>query len=333
MISANDSKHVLVTGATGFVGINLVQALIDKRHDVSCLVRSTSDTRMLQSKPVRLLVGDLCNPEAIRNSERTFQVVYHVAGAIKAANRKQYFQINHIGTLRLLEALQEAHPDLERFVCVSSLAAAGPSRNQCGLVETQKPTPISWYGESKLAAEKEVLRFANAFPVTILRPSAVYGPHDREILLIFRMIKRGCLFTPGRHTRKFSLVHVLDLVNAIIQAGEGAAPSGDIFNISRPEIYEWAEIGRAVARELGVRYRQVSLPIWTTRVAGIAGDCWTIATGKPASINSQKVKELLEPSWICDSSKARENLGFKPGITLENGIRMTIDWYQEQGWL
>jgi dihydroflavonol-4-reductase len=333
MISAHNPKNVLVTGATGFVGINLVKALIERGYDVSCLVRSTSDTRMLQNTPVRFLVGDLDHPEAIRNSERSFQVAYHVAGAIKAANRYQYIQINQIGTRRLLEVLEETNPKLARFVFISSLAAAGPSGNHCGLTEDQKPNPISWYGESKLAAENEVSSYKTAFPVTILRPSAVYGPYDREILLIFRMIKRGCLFTPGRHTRRFSLIHVADLVNAIIHAGEWDTPSGEIFNISRPEIYEWSEMGRAVARELGMRYRQISLPKWITLVAGFAGDFWTRSTGRPASINSQKVKELLEPSWICDSSKARNCLGFKPEIDLESGIRATVGWYQNQGWL
>jgi len=333
MVSSNNSKSVLVTGATGFVGINLVKALLDKGDDVSCLVRETSDTRILQNERVHFLTGDLTNPEAIRNSDRTFHVVYHVAGAIKAANRNQYFQINHLGTLRLLEVLKETNPDLARFVLISSLAAAGPSRNHCSLTEDQKPNPISWYGESKLAAENEVLRYATTFPVTILRPSAVYGPYDKEILLIFRMIKRGCLFTPGRHTRRFSLIHVNDLVNGIIQAGECAMRTGEIFNISRSEVYEWAEMGRAVARELGVDYRQIPLPKWTTVIAGLLGDGWTIATGKPASINSQKVKELLEPSWICDSTKAHEQFGFNPGINLEDGIRTTVRWYQSQGWL
>jgi dihydroflavonol-4-reductase len=114
---------------------------------------------------------------------------------------------------------------------------------------------------------------------------------------------------------------------------EWDTPSGEIFNISRPEIYEWSEMGRAVARELGMRYRQISLPKWITLVAGFAGDFWTRSTGRPASINSQKVKELLEPSWICDSSKARNCLGFKPEIDLESGIRATVGWYQNQGWL
>jgi nucleoside-diphosphate-sugar epimerase len=92
-------------------------------------------------------------------------------------------------------------------------------------------------------------------------------------------------------------------------------------------------MGRAAAQVLGMRYRQISLPKWLTIVAGFAGDCWTRATGKPASISSQKVKELLEPSWICDSSKARNLLGFKPEIDLETGIRATVGWYQNQGWL
>jgi nucleoside-diphosphate-sugar epimerase len=256
-----------------------------------------------------------------------------VAGSIKAAGRMQYFQANHLGTRLLVETLAGVNSNLRRFIYISSLAAAGPSWGSRGLREEEKPNPISWYGESKLAGEREVLQYSRKFPVTILRPSAVYGPGDRETLLIFRMIKRGCLFTPGQYARRFSLIHVDDLVAGIIEAGARDTPSGEVFFISRPEMYAWDEVGRAIALTLGKPYRQVSLPQWMAKAAGIAGDRWSQITGRPASVNSQKVRELLEPSWLCDSTKARMQLGFNPVIDLENGIRQTVLWYQSHGWL
>jgi len=333
MAQADNVRNVLVTGATGFIGRRLVEALLEKGFSVTCLVRGASDTCALQRRPVKLVVGSLDDPEPLRKATDAIHTVFHVAGAIKAANRGQYFQVNQYGTLKLLETLAETNPHLGRFVHVSSLAAAGPSVDGRGLSETEKPSPVSWYGESKLGSEREVLGYAKTFPVTILRPSAVYGPGDRETLLLFRMIKRGCLFTPGRLTRRFSLIHVDDLVAAIIGASERDTSSGEIFFLSRSEVYSWEDVGRAIAQALKKRYRHIRFPQWLAATAGLAGDVWARLVGRPATINSQKVRELLEPSWICDSSKARANLGFCPAIDLETGMEQTVRWYQNQGWL
>jgi dihydroflavonol-4-reductase len=331
MAGSERSGNVLITGATGFVGSNLVRAL--SQYSVTCLVRKTSNTHALQKESVRLVIGDLDDATAIREAGRSIDTVYHLAGTIIAANRRQYFQTNQLGTRHLLETLAEVNPGLKRFVLVSSLAAAGPSIDGQSLTEAQKPDPISWYGESKLAAEEEVLRFREVFPVTILRPSAVYGPGDRETLLVYRMIQRGCLFTLGRYQRRFSLIHVEDLATAIIRAGEQDMPSGEIFFLSRPEAYAWEEVGHAIARALGKRYRQISLPRGIAVAAGIVGDLWAKTTGWPVSVNSQKVKELLKPCWLCNSLKAQTHFGFRPIIDLEAGIQQTAHWYQAHGWL
>ncbi len=327
------SQNVLVTGATGFVGGNLVRALVHRGCSVTCLVRNPSKAGPLQKLPVRLVIGSLKDPGAIREVSGSLHTVYHVAAVLKAARRDQYFQVNQLGTRKILEMMAESNPCLNRFVHISSLAAAGPSAGDRGLTEDEKPHPISWYGESKLESEKEVLHYAKTFPVTILRPSAVYGPGDRETLLVFRMIRRGCLFTPGRIIRRFSLIHVEDLTAAIIGAGERDTPSGEVYFVSRPETYLWEDIGRAIAQVLGKRYRQVALPHRMALAAGLAGDLWARLTGCPATINGQKVKELLAPSWICDSSRARTDLGFRPAIDLETGIRQTVCWYRNHGWL
>lgn len=333
MTQSNQDTNVLVTGATGFIGRNLVDALQQRGYSVRCLVRKTSNTRSLQKPSVHFAEGDISDPRMVRHAVRGVTAVYHLAGAIKAARREDYFRINQGGTRILLEALAEANAGLKRFVHISSLAAAGPSSSDAGLTENEPPNPISWYGESKLASEQEVLRFSDTFPVTILRPSAVYGPHDSETLLAFRMVKRGWLLTPGRLTRRFSLIHAGDLAAACIRAAECDTLSGEVFFISRPEIYTWGDVGQAIAQNLGKGYRQVSFPQWMARTVGLAGDLWADATGRPATLNSQKIQELLQPFWICNTSKAREILGFDPAIDLKRGIDETVRWYKSRGWL
>lgn len=331
--SQEPSRSVLVTGGTGFVGSNLVEALLHRGYSVACLVRDPIKAGDIRKQPVKIITGSLDDTDALRKAAVGVHMVFHIAGAIKASDREGYLKVNQFGTRRLLEAFAEVNPKLSRFVHMSSLAAAGPSEDNRMLTEKDPPNPVSWYGESKLRSEQEVLQYAGAFPTTILRPSAVYGPGDRETLLIFRMIKRGCLFTPGRFVRRFSLIHVKDLVNAVIQAGERDTPSGEIYFVSRPEVFTWDDVGCEAARSMGKRYCRISFPKWLARAAGLAGDMYVFTSGRPASINSQKVNELLQPSWICDSSKARADLGFNPGIGLEDGIRDTILWYKAQGWL
>jgi nucleoside-diphosphate-sugar epimerase len=332
-LSENPARNVLVTGATGFVGSNLVEALLRRGYSVTCLVRNSSNTRSLQKPNVRLVIGELNDPESLRIAAQGIQAAYHVAGLIKAAKREQYFRVNQMGTRLLMEVLAETNPGLSRFVHISSLAAAGPSTGDRGLTEEEKTNPVSWYGESKLRSEEEVLRFSKNFPVTILRPSAVYGPQDRETLLIFRMIQRGCLLTPGRFIRRFSLIHVDDLTDACIKAGESSSPSGEVYFISRPEVYTWEDVGRTIAQKLGERYRRLAFPQWMAVAIGLAGDLWAGATGLPATLNSQKVKELLQPSWVCNPSKAKAALGFCASIDLDSGMNETVRWYKSQGWL
>lgn len=326
-------RNALVTGASGFVGTNLVSALVQRGYPVTCLVRTTSDTRALRGHGVRLIYGDLSDPSALRDAVHSANTIYHVAGAIKAAHREEYFKVNQVGTRLIMESVAENNRDLGRFVHVSSLSAAGPSSGNQGLTEAEKPNPVSWYGESKLKSEEEVLRFKDVFPVTIIRPSAVYGPGDRETLLVFKMIRMGCLFTPGRFARRFSLIHVSDLVNALMKAGEQSTGSGEIFFVSRFESFSWDDVGRAIAHELGQKYRRISFPPWLAVAAGVSGDFWSGATGQAATISSQKVRELLQPFWLCDPSKAKAALGFNPEINLEDGIKQTADWYRQNSWL
>ncbi len=329
----SDGKTALVTGATGFIGGNLVHALLQKGYSVTCLVRDCSDTRLLQKLPVRLVPGSLEDSTSIRNAAKGARVIFHIAGLTKAPNRDKFFLVNRKGTSTLLEILSETVPRPVRFVHTSSLAAAGPSALDRPLTEEDTPKPVSWYGESKLAAEEEVRKYANAFPVTILRPSAVYGPGDMDIYVIFKMIQRGCLVTPGRFTRQFSLIHVGDLVDAFIKAGESTIPSGEVFFISRPEIHTWEEVGREIARALEKKFRRFFFPKWLALTAGAAGDFYSLLTGNTVVLNMQKVRELLQPSWTCNSFKARSVLGFNPAIELKSGVSDTVQWYRQQGYL
>ena len=208
--------RALVTGASGFIGSNLVDRLLAEGVQVKCLVRHTP-TLPGSAKSLTLVPGDFQDPASLATAVEDADVVFHVAGVTRAARRADYFRGNLETTCNLLQACQEYGPEDQKFLFISSLAAAGPSPGN-PLTEDEEPRPVSAYGESKLAAERAVLQFGRTRPVIIIRPPAVYGPRDRDTLLLFKSVQKRLHVIPGRGSQKVSLVHVHDLVTGIWQA-------------------------------------------------------------------------------------------------------------------
>ena len=200
--------RIFVTGATGFLGSHLVDALLKRGAEVTCLVRSEAKFHSLFPETAPLLIrGDLDNTDALRAGCEGADIIYHSAALTAARSRREFFSVNVDATQRVIEAASAASPNLQRFVFVSSQAAAGPSASGLPKRECDPARPVSDYGASKLAAE-EVVR-QSGLPWSIVRPSAVYGPRDTSFLTVFR-IARFPLFptfaTAGRtaHARNTS---------------------------------------------------------------------------------------------------------------------------------
>jgi dihydroflavonol-4-reductase len=323
--------RVLVTGGTGFLGSHLVERLLEEPGaEVYALVRDPSRPRWLENGGrVRMLTGDLANLPVLPEG---LAAVYHVAGSTKSLKSNAYYTVNRDGTANLLEALA-ARPGRPRFVHMSSLAAVGPSEPGRPAREDDPPRPVSHYGESKLLAEQEVLRYKDRFPVVLLRLGAVYGPRDEDFLEYFRWIRRGIRPVLGRR-KSMSLVYIRDAVRATLLVGRADIRSGEIFNIADPKPCGWEDIGRIVARILGKRPVAVHLPLWTTYLATAASEGIGRLLGTETSLWSfNKVKQMKPDAWVADVTKAREALGFKTLFTLEQGLGETIAWYLWKGLL
>ncbi len=206
--------RVLVTGGTGLVGSHLVELLLRKGHAVTCLVRDPERLRWLGGMDVDLVQGDCSQPGSLVPAVRGASIVFHLAGLTKAIHARDYYRVNHLGTRNILEACARHNPGIEKFVLVSSHAAAGPSRDGRPVKETDVPGPVSDYGRSKLLAEEEALRYKNELPVVILRPSAVYGPRDADMYELFRWAARGLTLEIRGGERYFNLCYVEDLAAA-----------------------------------------------------------------------------------------------------------------------
>lgn len=323
--------RVLVTGGTGFLGSHIVERLLEEPGaEVFALVRDPARPRWLEREGrVRSLTGDLGNIPALPDG---LSAVYHVAGSTKTLRPGAYYTVNRDGTANLLRAL-ERQSGRPRFVHISSLAAAGPCVRGRPVCEDEPPRPVSPYGDSKLQAEKEVLRRRERFPVVLLRLGAVYGPRDEDFLEYFRWIKRGVRPVLGRR-KSMSLVYVRDAVRAALAAGRADVPSGEIFNIADPRPYGWEDIGRVAAGILGKRPVDVHLPFWTAYLATAAAEGIGRLVGVESSLWSfSKVKQMRPDAWVADVGKARRLLGFETLFTLEQGLGETIAWYLWKGLL
>lgn len=327
------SRRVLVTGGTGFVGSHLVDRLLEEGYDVVCLVRDPARLRWLEGRRVRIVHGDCSRPETLPAAVKDASYVVHAAGLTKARRPADYYETNHVGTKNLLDALRLNNPGIRRFVLVSSLSAAGPSRDGVPVKDTDPPMPVSDYGKSKLLAEREALACKDLFPVVVLRPSAVYGPRDTDMFELFRWAARGFLPIFSGGERFINLCCVWDLVEAVLLSIECDLPSGGVYFVAEERAYSWSEIWDMLQSTGNVHARRITIPPWAARLMAAGAELTGIFTGKPALTNRQKVEEALQRYWICDIGKIRRDLGFSPAYPLSKGFGMTWRWYREKGWI
>jgi nucleoside-diphosphate-sugar epimerase len=328
-----DHLKVLVTGGTGFVGSHLVEALLRQGTEVRCLLRKGSGLRWLKGLSIEEVRGDCDDPESLREAVKDVDQVFHLAGVTKAVREETFFRVNALGTDNLIHACLERNARLQRFVYVSSQAAAGPCRNGRRKTESDECDPVSPYGQSKRLGEDLALAHQHEIPLVVLRPCAVYGPRDTDMFAYFKLVSRGikpCFSGEGQY---YSLCYVEDVVQAILLAATGREAKGEIFFVSDGRTYRMEEIGDALAGAMETRAIRIRVP--KAILFGIASFSESLSriSGKPSLISKGKAEEMAQCDWGCDIAKARTLLGFEPRIGLSEGARRTAEWYREENWL
>lgn len=324
-------ERVLVTGATGFIGSHLVDALLVHGYEVDVLIRKKSNLHWLLGKKVNLIYGDLLGKGLIPSLNR-LDHIFHLGGATRTLHTRDFYRINRNGTERLIDAARNIR-GLKRFVYLSSQAAAGPSLEDRPQTEEDLSRPVSPYGESKLQAEHAVLNSRDRFHVTILRPCAVYGQRDTYMLELFKSISRGYLPSLGKGPMYLSLCYVKDLVQALILSVQHDHSSGEVFFIADGERYSLDFFAEQVSTELCVKVHKIHIPVWAARVYATLADGWGLVKKKPAAFSRNKCAEGIQRNWVCAIGKAQTKLGFHPDYDLKTGLKATLQWYKEKGWL
>lgn len=317
----------LVTGATGFIGSHLVEELLKRGWRVTCLVRKTSKLKWIEGLDLDILYGDCEDEGTLKHLPPDIDVVYHLAGITKAKKDKDFFCVNAGGTENLLRAAVQV-PGLKRFIYLSSLAAAGPSRNGAPVNEKTEARPVSSYGKSKMAGENAVAKYRGQLSTTIIRPPAVYGPRDRDFYVLFKMLKKG--FYPYWGKCYYSLLYVDDLVRGLIMAAEEKEADGEVYFLCDGNVYSNEDIVNEISGVLGTKIMKMRIPGPVLSI--LAGISERLAK-ESSIINRDKLKELGYVHWVCDSSKAEKDLKFIPKVTIKEGIKWTADWYRIHQWL
>lgn len=320
----------LVTGATGFVGSHLAEALVARGDTVTALVRSPRKATLLQQLGVRQVAGDLFNRHALRDASEGQDVIYHVAGLVAARDEAEFLQANRDATGNLLDAAA-AGGATPRFVLVSSMAAGGPAPRGAPLLGDEPPAPVTQYGRSKLAGESVVR--ASALPWTIVRPPMVYGPRDAEVLKVFKIARSGIAPVFGDGSQELSAIYGPDLAQALIAAGTSDRTVHGTYYACHPEIFESGDLVRRVGKVLGRNVRILPLPDWVARGAlGVTGLAARLA-GQATILTPDKANEFLQPAWTGDPSRLIADSGWQPEYDLERGLAATAAWYRNAGWL
>lgn len=319
----------LVTGATGFVGSHLVEALVARGDAVTALVRSPGKAALLNALGITQVQGDLHNTAALRGAAAGQDIIYHVAGLTAARNEAEFLHGNRDGTANLLAAAREAGGS-PRFVLVSSMAAGGPSPRGVPLTGSEPPAPVTQYGRSKLAGEAVVR--AGTLPWTIVRPPMVYGPRDHEVLKVFKLA--GPLMPVfGDGSQELSAVYGPDLAQSLIAAGTAPATAGQIYYSCHPELFQSGDFVRKVGAVMGKQVRIIPLPRWLAVGAlSITGTAARLA-GKATILTPDKAHEFFQPAWTGDPTPLMRDSGWTPTHDLASGLAATYAWYREHGWL
>ena len=340
------NQKLLVTGASGFIGSFIVEEALNRGFEVWAAMRRSSSKQFLQDERIHFIELNLSSVEQLKEqlSGHAFDYVVHAAGVTKCLDKQDFFRINTEGTKHLVRTLMALQMPLKRFVYISSLSIMGAIHEQQPYTEIREddtPQPNTAYGKSKLEAEQwlygenEKLKIKNdkLFPCVILRPTGVYGPRERDYFMMAKSIKAHSDFAVGYRQQDITFVYVSDVVQAVFLAIE-KGQTGRAYFLSDGEVYQSSTFSDLIRKELGNPWWiRVTAPIWVLRIVTFFGEYIGRLTGKVTALNNDKYHILKQRNWRCDIEPARRELGYEPQVKLEEGVKRSIRWYKDNGWL
>lgn len=328
-------ERVLITGASGFVGHHLVEAAVQAGLEVYAAVRPSSDVAHLRPFGIHYTSLSFGDTRALVKEleEKQYQYIIHAAGITKAKTEQEYNSVNAGYTQKLAQAAAEASIPLKKFVFISSLAALGPVvyTQTAPIHEQSRAQPVTAYGKSKLLAE-QYLSEIKELPLVVLRPTAVYGPREKDIFIVLKTLNLGLEPYISNKPQWLSFVYVKDLAKAVMQALDAGIHHAS-YNVSDGNSYDRYALATITKRILGKKSVRIHVPMGVVNVMARLLEAAYASSSKMPALNREKLNELAAENWNCSIERIREDLGFVPDYDLEKGLAHTLKWYKENNWL
>lgn len=312
-------KTIALTGATGFIGGHVLAALIARGHRVRALTRRLVNDALARSG-AEWIKGGLTDASALGKLVVGADAVIHCAGLVKATSRKDFFHVNEAAVAALAESVANLNAPRPPVLHLSSLAAREPG--------------LSPYTASKAAGESALIAHGAALDWLVVRPPAVYGPGDLEILKLFRSLRYSVGLVPGAASNRVSVVYAEDLARFIADWAENPGSMGQVLELDdgTPGGYRLGEIYELAAGLLDRKARIVSVPSPLLTMAAQINTAIARLRGQPPMLTRGKVRELIHPDWVCRRDGIGE-AGWQPRVRLPDGLKVTLEWYRQGGLL
>lgn len=311
MIDDLCAGQVALTGATGFIGRRLTALLVERGWRVRALVRRPERAGPLRTLGVELVPGDLEDAAGLARLVAGADAVVHCAGAVRGATLAEFERVNVTGLANVVGAVRACSRP-PRLLCLSSLAAREPT--------------LSFYGASKRHGERVLADQGSELQWAALRPPAVYGPGDKELMPLFQWMQRGFAPIVGDRNGRFSMLFVDDLAAAIEAWLRTDQQVSGVFELDdgHPNGYGWDELIGIAARQLGRPVRAVPVPAWSMRLIARLTLVSSRLLGFAPMLTPGKVRELRHPDWCCDNAALQAVLSWSPTVEFADGLRLSL---------
>lgn len=329
------AKKVFLTGATGFVGGFIVEALLQENYEVYIAARKSSDFSYIDINKVKIVYPNLAESASIASVLKEYHInfVIHNAGLTRHPVESELYDVNAKYAQNMANAIMESKIKINKFIHISSLAAFGPADfTEQGIVNHQSdPRPVTAYGRSKLAGEQMLLSYPE-IPKIILRPTAVYGPREKDLLSVFKMISNGLEINIGSSPQTLSFIYVKDLAQLVLRSLESSIVNQSYF-VSDGNRYSNLELNQYIKDAIGRKTLKITLPMGIVKPMSIVSEYLGSLFGKYPVFNKDKYNEIIARSWLCDSRDLLRDMNYEVQYPLQAGIQETVSWYQENGWI
>ncbi|MEM2494724.1 MAG: NAD(P)-dependent oxidoreductase [Nitrososphaerota archaeon] len=329
---------MLVTGASGFLGGHLVEEMIPKGYDVIAMVRKSSNTDLLNKLGVKLRIGDLEEPESLVDATKGIDVIIHLAAYYTFFGKKEiYKKVNVEGTRALLEAA--CKNNVKKIIYCSTTEAIGPVKNPPA-DENTPANPSYEYGRSKLEAEKVVKEYGQrGIEYTIVRPSGIYGPRNVDdisywFIMAFARNALPTRFIVGSGKNLVQFAHVKDVVQGFLLVLEKPEVSkGQTYFISEDKAYTYLQVYEILSELCGREPPKIHIPPIIAKMMIAPVDFFNSLRGKADFNWKISTVNAVTSDRAYSINKAIRELGFKPKYDLRTGLKETLEWYKNNGFL